>query len=295
MAFQHSLRSKQSLILDGGFGQLIADEYPELDIADDGLWAAGVAIRSPEIIRQIHLRYLDAGADIITTATYQASVDGYIGSGLAINEDDAVSLMTKTISLAIDARNAYMQKSNMSCANPSSVTSSACHLRQPLIAVSLGSIGATLGNCSEYTGAFGHELMPSDIKEFHQRRLSVLLKCLQKPYLQNQIDILAFETIPSLVEVDGIVSALEHVHAVRASDIKLPPAWISFTTRTVDQLGSGEPLHVAAKTASSSPYVHAIAGFSMAQQWLAAAVEQVQSIPERWPRLYKITCGETIS
>ncbi|KAI7826793.1 hypothetical protein BX661DRAFT_30542 [Kickxella alabastrina] len=49
----------------------------------DGLWASGVAVRCPDVIRHVHLMYLRAGADIISTATYQASANGYISAGLA--------------------------------------------------------------------------------------------------------------------------------------------------------------------------------------------------------------------
>ncbi|KAJ1894758.1 hypothetical protein LPJ66_004993 [Kickxella alabastrina] len=93
---------RRPLVLDGGFGQLIADKYPHLDIPD-GLWASGVAARFPDVIRHVHLMYLRVGAEIIPTAIYQASVNGYISAGLADDKAGAKRLIEWTLLLAVEA------------------------------------------------------------------------------------------------------------------------------------------------------------------------------------------------
>ncbi|KAJ2820872.1 Catalyzes methyl transfer from S-methylmethionine (SMM) to adenosyl-L-homocysteine (AdoMet), partial [Coemansia sp. 'formosensis'] len=232
------------VILDGGFGQLVADEYPELD-QSGGMWVSGVAVRAPNIIRDAHRRYLEAGADIITTATYQASAGGYIAAGLATTEAEADALLTATVALAVEARSQFIQA--QAEAGP--------HQRRPLIAVSLGSVGATLGDCSEYTGKFGQGLTMQDVYEFHLRRFSMLARCLDASELRGQIDLLAMETIPSAEEATAIVRALDELSL---RNVVLPAAWIAFTTPVTNQTGLGEPIEDAVRAATSSPLVCAV-------------------------------------
>ncbi|KAJ2803428.1 Catalyzes methyl transfer from S-methylmethionine (SMM) to adenosyl-L-homocysteine (AdoMet) [Coemansia guatemalensis] len=228
----------RAAILDGGLGQLIADELPDADISD-GLWACGVAIRSPETIKRVHRQYLDAGADIITTATYQASERGYIVAGMATDSAEADDLMAAALNLAVEARSEYLAQ------QPGT-------LRRPLIAASLGSIGATLGNSSEYTGDYGRHIAVADIQEFHLQRFHMLARCLEVPKLCGQIDLVAIETVPSLVEAAAIVDALCQLEQ---HGVALPPAWISFTASSEGQIAHGEAIADAARAVAASPSV----------------------------------------
>ncbi|KAJ2334991.1 Catalyzes methyl transfer from S-methylmethionine (SMM) to adenosyl-L-homocysteine (AdoMet) [Coemansia sp. RSA 2681] len=232
------------VILDGGFGQLIADEYPDLD-QSGGMWVSGVAVRAPGAIRDAHRRYLEAGADIVTTATYQASASGYIAAGLAATEAEADALLAATVVLAVEARAQFIQAQG----------EAAQQQRQPLIAVSLGSVGATLGDCSEYTGKFGKGLTTQDVYEFHLRRFAMLARCLDTAELRGQIDLLAMETIPSAEEASAIVRALDRLDQ---DGVVLPAAWIAFTTAATSQTGLGEPIEDAVRAATSSPRVCAV-------------------------------------
>ncbi|KAJ2648929.1 hypothetical protein IWW42_005093 [Coemansia sp. RSA 1085] len=231
-------------VLDGGMGQLLADEATGIS---DELWAAGVAARSPGLVRSIHQQYLQAGADIITTATYQASASGYIAAGIAADNVAAEHAMAAAIQLAVDARNRHMDSSKST---------------RPLVAVSLGSIGATLGNLSEYTGDFG--MSEQLIYEFHLQRLKMVAQCLLTPQLRKQIDLLAFETIPSLAETKAIINALSNITG-------LPPAWMSFNARSEECLGSGEPIESAVEMADNSTGICAV-GFNCFPQHIACAL-----------------------
>jgi S-methylmethionine-dependent homocysteine/selenocysteine methylase len=67
--------SSWPLLLDGGMGrELRARGVPLLDT----IWSANGLLVAPDAVRQIHIDYIDAGADIITTNTY-----GVIRSDLA--------------------------------------------------------------------------------------------------------------------------------------------------------------------------------------------------------------------
>ncbi|KAJ2457305.1 Catalyzes methyl transfer from S-methylmethionine (SMM) to adenosyl-L-homocysteine (AdoMet), partial [Coemansia sp. RSA 2322] len=203
----------------------------------------------PNVIKDAHTRYLEAGADIITTATYQASANGYKAAGLVATEAEADALMAATVGLAVEARAEYVE------AQAEATSTGAAQKRRPLVAVSLGSFGATLGNCSEYSGVFGEGIAAQDVYEFHLQRFSMLARCLSTDALRDQVDLLAMETIPSAVEAGAIVRALDEL-GQRGTD--LPAAWIAFTTRVPDQTGLGEPIEDAVAAATSSSRICAV-------------------------------------
>ena len=65
------------------------------------IWSAGALIQAPEIVRQIHLDYLAAGADIITTNTYGIIRKNLTTEGL---EDQFDKLNVLACELALQAR-----------------------------------------------------------------------------------------------------------------------------------------------------------------------------------------------
>ncbi len=72
---QNLLSAKKILLLDGGIGRELRFRGVELP---ETIWAAGSLMSDPDVVRQVHLDYIRAGADIITTNTY-----GVIRSDLA--------------------------------------------------------------------------------------------------------------------------------------------------------------------------------------------------------------------
>jgi len=57
----------RTIILDGGMGRELRFRGVEIP---DSIWSANALLVAPAVIRQIHLDYIAAGADIITTNTY---------------------------------------------------------------------------------------------------------------------------------------------------------------------------------------------------------------------------------
>ena len=86
------------LLLDGGMGKELLFRGVEVP---NTIWSAGALITAPEVVGQIHLDYINAGADIITTNTY-----GLIRQELAKDgiEDRFTALNTLACILALDAR-----------------------------------------------------------------------------------------------------------------------------------------------------------------------------------------------
>jgi homocysteine S-methyltransferase len=86
---------------------------------------------NPDAIKQVHMDYYEAGSNISTTATYQASMDGFIQAGYSV-EDATLFCFQRSIELAHSARLAVCHTGGDSI--------------QRFIAFSLGCYGAYLAN-----------------------------------------------------------------------------------------------------------------------------------------------------
>nr|VFJ59984.1 MAG: Homocysteine/selenocysteine methylase (S-methylmethionine-dependent) [Candidatus Kentron sp. FM]VFJ60414.1 MAG: Homocysteine/selenocysteine methylase (S-methylmethionine-dependent) [Candidatus Kentron sp. FM]VFK12343.1 MAG: Homocysteine/selenocysteine methylase (S-methylmethionine-dependent) [Candidatus Kentron sp. FM] len=86
------------VLLDGGMGRELRSRGVPISNA---LWSANALLVAPEVVRQIHLDYIFAGANIITTNTY-----GLIRANLAKEgiEDRFALLNRLACTLASDAR-----------------------------------------------------------------------------------------------------------------------------------------------------------------------------------------------
>ena len=92
------LHPPKVLLLDGGFGRELHFRGVEVP---QTIWSAGALITVPEVVQQIHLDYIFAGADVITTNTY-----GLIRSELSKEgiEEHFAALNTLACRLAVKAR-----------------------------------------------------------------------------------------------------------------------------------------------------------------------------------------------
>ena len=63
------------LLLDGALGTVLEKApYNILFNENTPLWSSHLLLTNPDIFQDVHRSYIDAGADIIQAATYQASV-----------------------------------------------------------------------------------------------------------------------------------------------------------------------------------------------------------------------------
>jgi len=207
-------------VLDGG----MASELEYLGANINGpLWSAHVLEDAPEKIVAVHRAYIEAGADIIETASYQVSRMGYAEFGLDPGRADAALL--RSVALAREAADAL----------PS---------RRILIAASLGPYGAALHNGAEYHGNYTCTF--NDLIEFHRQRINVLAAA---PPAQTP-DLLAFETLPSLAEAEAIGQALAP-HPELA-------VWFTFTCPDREHVAHGESLRQCATAVAAFPQTVAI-------------------------------------
>src|ERR1700730_14649855 len=92
------LAQRPVMILDGALATELERRGADLK---DPLWSAKCLIERPDLIRAVHLDYFKAGADVATTATYQATFEAFGRRG--IGHQAAVQLMRDAVALAMDA------------------------------------------------------------------------------------------------------------------------------------------------------------------------------------------------
>src|SRR5215470_19838001 len=86
------------LVIDGALATEL--EHRGYDLKDD-LWSAKILLEQPEAIKQLHYDYFKSGADCAITASYQATIAGFMKRGLSKTE--AIALIQKSVKLAIAA------------------------------------------------------------------------------------------------------------------------------------------------------------------------------------------------
>lgn len=172
--FLDLLERDGAVLMDGGLATQL--EAQGCDI-NDALWSAGLLLSAPEQIVKAHRAFIDAGAEVIATAGYQASREGFAQKGLS--SDEADGLMLKSIDLVRKAANESGQ--------------------DVAIAMSLGPYGAMLHDGSEYHGNYGVD--DETLRKFHTARLDVLDSV--------GVDVIALETIPSLQEATVLAEVLD--------------------------------------------------------------------------------------
>ncbi|XP_050238555.1 homocysteine S-methyltransferase 2 [Mercurialis annua] len=221
-------------IIDGGLATELERHGADLN---DPLWSAKCLLTSSHLIRSVHLDYLEAGADIIITASYQATIQGFEAKGFSRGESEA--LLTKSVEIACEARDIYYDR----CQAISGDGSKILNQRPILVAASVGSYGAYLADGSEYSGDYGDAVTLETLKDFHRRRVQVLAEA--------GPDIIAFETVPNKVEAQAFADLLEE------EAIKIP-AWFSFNSKDGVNVVSGDSLIECTSVAESSSKVLAV-------------------------------------
>lgn len=163
-----------TIILDGGLASELERRGADLR---DPLWSAKLLIDNPDLIRQVHEDYFAAGADVGTSASYQASFLGFASRG--VTPKQAADLMRLSVRLVREARDRVKPAGK--------------------VAASIGCYGAFLADGSEYRGDY--DLSADELVDWHRPRLETLLG--ENPYY------LACETIPCLAEAEALARLVD--------------------------------------------------------------------------------------
>lgn len=170
LAFGFGGPTESVLISDGGLATELEARGHDLS---NPLWSARLLADAPQEIVAVHAAFFRAGAAIATTASYQASFEGFAAHGIDRNE--AAGLLRRSVELARAARDEAGAGG--------------------LIAASVGPYGAALADGSEYRGRYG--LSVAALRRWHRPRLEVLAAA--------GADVLACETVPDVDEAEALV------------------------------------------------------------------------------------------
>lgn len=92
-------------------------------------------LKHPDKVKAIHRGYLESGANVITTCSYQLSEEGFEEAGYG--RDVARAMARQSVRLAVEARNEFMDARSIRGTERG---------KKYLVAASLGCYGAYLAN-----------------------------------------------------------------------------------------------------------------------------------------------------
>lgn len=226
--FKDYLENNYPLILHGALGTEM--EALGYDISGK-LWSAKYLLEKSEVIQELHETYVAAGADLITTSSYQATLPGLVEAGLT--EKAAEQIIALTVRLAKAARDKVWGALD---------ETEKAKRPYPLISGDVGPYAAYLANGSEYSGDYG-KITINELKDFHRPRIQILL--------DQGVDLLALETIPNRLETQALIELL-------AEEFPEAEAYMSFTVQIPDAISDGNSLAEMAKLVSQSNQILAV-------------------------------------
>ncbi|MCX4819932.1 homocysteine S-methyltransferase [Streptomyces sp. NBC_01142] len=162
------------LVLDGGLSNQLRAQGCDLSGA---LWSARLLADDPQQIEAAHSAYVRAGAQVLITASYQATFEGFARRG--VEREEAAGLLARSVELARSA--------------------GASAEWEVWVAASVGPYGAMLADGSEYRGRYG--LSVRELERFHRPRIEALAAA--------GPDALALETVPDMDEAEALLRAAE--------------------------------------------------------------------------------------
>ncbi|MFC5170936.1 homocysteine S-methyltransferase [Streptomyces mutomycini] len=163
-----------TVLLDGGLSNQLEAQGCALS---DALWSARLLSEAPQQIEAAHTAYARAGAQVLITASYQATFEGFARRG--IGRVRAAELMAGSVESARRA---------------GAVTG-----RESWVAASVGPYGAMLADGSEYRGRYG--LSVRELVRFHRPRAETLAAA--------GPDVLALETVPDIDEAEALLRVVQ--------------------------------------------------------------------------------------
>jgi homocysteine S-methyltransferase len=157
-------------LLDGGFSTALEELGNTLNTS---LWSGELLKSHPDQVRAAHQLFVDAGAQVLISSSYQITYPGCLAQGWSKEEVDAAIIASTELARFPGVK----------------------------VAASIGPYGAYLADGSEYRGNYG--LSKDELKDFHRDRLRALVA--------TQPDLLAVETIPDLTEAQAIIEVINEI------------------------------------------------------------------------------------
>lgn len=231
------------VIIDGGQATVLEELGCNLN---HKLWSAKIIGEDPDKIIEVHKRYILAGAKIIATASYQASIPGLMEFGLS--KEEAKATLIKTVELAKRAI--------------AEIKQTFPGINTPLIGASMGPYGAYLADGSEYRGHYNNS--KQGLADFHLERIQVLH--------DTAADLMVFETFPDIIELNVLSEIL-------LSFTK--PSWVSFSCKDGRHINDGTPIEEASEIFNQHPSVFAIGINCTKPEYVGELIDRIKAVSDK--------------
>ncbi|KAL8947707.1 MAG: hypothetical protein Q9222_006047 [Ikaeria aurantiellina] len=206
-------------LLDAGLGTTLESPPHNAKFrSDSSLWSSDFLITSPKTLSGVHQAFVEAGANVLLTATYQASLQGFAATR-KVPESSSQPKAEPTVDVNTtkedsksphdDVYSAVEAASFMRSAVPlakqafTSTTQGGRSGNTGHVALSLGAYGAIMQPSAEYSGEYKPESMLTveGLQKWHRERLRIFN---DDEATWSSIDYVSFETLPVLNEVRAI-------------------------------------------------------------------------------------------
>ncbi|KAG6055936.1 hypothetical protein E4U17_002608 [Claviceps sp. LM77 group G4] len=197
------------LILDGGLGTSLEEKYHIKFGPSTPLWSSDLVVSAPHTLLQCQADFGRLPVDILLTATYQVSIEGFANTCEShasfpegIDAANIPQFLERAVCIAESAtrQQQRQQQPGGRAASAGSVAS---------VALSLGPYGACMSPSQEYSGRYDEQHDSQDaLYEWHRERLALFAKV---DGLSRRVAYLAMETIPRVDEIAAMRRALDTV------------------------------------------------------------------------------------
>ena len=223
ITFDAWIAQKELMILDGAMATELEAKGYDLN---DSLWSAKVLANTPQAIKDVHYDYFVHGADAGISASYQASMQGFMEKGYS--KEKAKEMIELSMKLLLDAREEWWRAEGEKKGRAF-----------PIAIASIGPFGAYLADGSEYSGDY--KISKEALKEFHRVRMDILKEA--------GAELFALETFPNLQEAVVCAELMEE----RKADY-----YISFSFKNSKQINAGNTIEECVKQLKDFPHLKAI-------------------------------------
>ncbi len=245
-SLEETLKKTGIMVIDGSMSTALEEMGCQLS---DNLWTAKILANEPEKIRQVHYNYFCAGADCGITASYQATIPGFMSRGYSRQEAEA--LIAKAVELFLEARSLWWEAEGRDAGRA-----------YPMCLGAVGPYGAYLADGSEYRGNYG--VSDETLREFHRRRMEILW--------ESGADMLLIETQPSLNEALIAAGIAEELGA---------DYWISFSCKDETHICEGDEIRTCAEILSKGyPHLKMIGVNCTTPMYISSLLGELKSVTD---------------
>ena len=229
--------TKKILVLDGATGTMIQrynlteDDYRGTRFANSDVLLKGnndmLSLTKPEVIREIHTKYLEAGADIIETDTFNANRISQADYGM---QDLVTEINTASVSIARQVADEFTKK------NPD---------KPRYVCASIGPTNKTASMSPDVNNPAYRVVTFDDLVDTYEEQVTAMIKA--------GADILMVETSFDTLNVKACLFAIEKVQAALGTDL---PVMVSFTIADASgRILSGQTLEACIRSISHANIV----------------------------------------